>query len=93
MSNFKSIKDYFSNDKTFVVPYYQRGYKWSLQKNTKRGDLHLSLLLSDLKNEFENSLQQAIQESMFYNPSLSFEQLIGRMQELKARINNLPIVI
>jgi hypothetical protein len=57
MSNFKSIKDYFGNNKTFVVPYYQRGYKWSLQKNTKRGDLHLSLLLSDLKSEFENSLQ------------------------------------
>lgn len=57
MSNFRSIKEYFSDDKTFVVPYYQRGYKWSLQKNTKRGDLHLSLLLSDLKNEFQNSLR------------------------------------
>ncbi len=57
MSNFKSIKEYFSEDTTFVVPYYQRGYKWSLQKNTKRGDLHLSLLLLDLKNEFQNSLR------------------------------------
>jgi hypothetical protein len=32
---------------------------------------------------------QAMQESMLYNPSLPFEKLIERMQELKTRINNL----
>jgi hypothetical protein len=32
----------------------------------------------------------AMQESMLYNPSLPFDKLIIRMQELKARINNLP---
>jgi len=32
---------------------------------------------------------QSMQESMFYNPSLSFDKLIGRIQELKSRINNL----
>jgi hypothetical protein len=32
---------------------------------------------------------QAMQESMLYNPSLPFDKLIGRMQELKTRINNL----
>jgi hypothetical protein len=53
MSNFKSLMDYFNHNNTFVVPYYQRGYKWSLQKNPKKGDLHLSLLLSDLKSEFQ----------------------------------------
>ena len=31
----------------------------------------------------------AMQESMFYNPSLSFDKLIERMRELKKRINNL----
>lgn len=55
MSNFKSIKEYFSDSRLFVVPYYQRGYKWSLQKNTKRGDLHLKLLLTDLVNEFDKA--------------------------------------
>lgn len=57
MSNFKNLKEYFNDTRIFVVPYYQRGYKWSLQKNTKRGDLHLSLLLQDLKSEFQNSLR------------------------------------
>ncbi len=33
---------------------------------------------------------QAMQESMLYNPSLPFNKLIERMQELKSRINNLP---
>lgn len=32
---------------------------------------------------------QAMQESMLFNPSLSFEKLIERMYELKSRINNL----
>ena len=55
MSNFKSIQEYFSDERKFVVPYYQRGYKWSLQTNTKRGDLHLSILLSDLTHEFKKA--------------------------------------
>lgn len=58
MSNFKNLSEYFSDSRKFVVPYYQRGYKWSLQKNTKRGDLHLSLLLQDLKSEFQNALRE-----------------------------------
>ncbi len=32
---------------------------------------------------------KAMQESMLYNPSLSFDKLIERMYELKSRINNL----
>lgn len=32
---------------------------------------------------------QAMQESMFYNPTLSFAQLIARIEELKSRINKL----
>lgn len=55
MSNFKSIKEYFSDRRLFVVPYYQRGYKWSLQTNIKRGELHLNLLIKDLISEFENA--------------------------------------
>lgn len=58
MSNFKNLRTYFSDARKFVVPYYQRGYKWSLQKNTKRGDLHLSLLLMDLKSEFHNAQRE-----------------------------------
>ena len=54
-SNFKNIKEYFSDTRLFVVPYYQRGYKWSLQKNAKRRDLHLKLLLLDLLTEFEKA--------------------------------------
>ena len=33
----------------------------------------------------------SMQESMIYNPSLSFEKLIARLNELKARINSLHI--
>lgn len=33
---------------------------------------------------------QIMQESMLYNPSLPFNKLIERIQELKSRINNLP---
>jgi hypothetical protein len=58
MSNFKNLREYFSDTRKFVVPYYQRGYKWSLQRNTKRGDLHLSLLLHDLKSEFQNAVRE-----------------------------------
>jgi hypothetical protein len=34
---------------------------------------------------------QAMQESMFYNPSLSFEQLIGRIKTLKERVNAIKL--
>jgi hypothetical protein len=34
---------------------------------------------------------QLMQQSMFYNPSISFDQLIERMHELKSRINRLII--
>lgn len=34
---------------------------------------------------------KAMQESMLYNPSLSFDKLIERMYELKNRINNLTL--
>ncbi len=33
---------------------------------------------------------ETMQQSMFYKPSLPFAKLIKRIQELKARINNLP---
>ncbi len=57
MSNFKSVKKYFfSNQSTFVVPYYQRGYKWSLLKNKKKNKLHLVVLFDDLITEFQASL-------------------------------------
>lgn len=58
MSNFKSLGEYFSDKRLFVVPYYQRGYKWSLQRNDKRGDLHLKILLNDLKVEFNNAQRE-----------------------------------
>ncbi len=57
MSNFKTLAQYFSDRRLFVVPYYQRGYKWSLQKNEKRGDLHLRLLLTDFKREFNSAIR------------------------------------
>ena len=57
MSNFRSVKKYFfSNQSTFVVPYYQRGYKWSLLKNIKKNKLHLVVLFEDLITEFEESM-------------------------------------
>jgi uncharacterized protein with ParB-like and HNH nuclease domain len=76
MSNFKSIKEYFSGEKTIVVPYYQRGYKWSLQKNSKRGDLHLNLLLLDLKNEFQYSLRngQIIKNYEYYLQGITVKE-------------------
>ncbi len=52
MSIFRSVHQYFSTPKTFVVPYYQRGYKWSLQQNLKKRKKHLEVLLDDLIDEF-----------------------------------------
>lgn len=42
----------------------------------------------DIIEDWEKDYQ-AMQESMLYNPSLPFNKLIERMQELKSRINNL----
>jgi hypothetical protein len=51
-----SVEEYF-REHTFVIPYYQRGYKWSLLKN-KNGKIHLKQLLDDLKQAFEKTPEQ-----------------------------------
>lgn len=42
----------------------------------------------DIKGEWEKDYK-TMQESMLFNPSLSFDNLLDRMQELKMRINNI----
>ncbi|RLD62779.1 MAG: hypothetical protein DRJ01_05430 [Bacteroidetes bacterium] len=49
-NNFVSVKEYFEKG-TFVVPYYQRGFKWSLLKIDGE-HTHLEQLLSDLIKAF-----------------------------------------
>lgn len=49
--NFVTVREYFQQGK-FVVPCYQRGYKWSLFKNTE-GRTHLKQMLEDIKEAFE----------------------------------------
>lgn len=36
---FKNIKEYFSVNKQFVIPNYQRGYKWSVKKGANQSAL------------------------------------------------------
>ncbi len=46
---FKSIKDFlFQKDKTFIIPNYQRGYKWAVKKNNKQSAVEK--LIKDLIN-------------------------------------------
>ena len=49
--SFLSVKEYFEKG-NFIIPYYQRGFKWSLLTNEK-GNTHLEQLLIDLKNDFK----------------------------------------
>ena len=46
--NFYSVEEYFKKG-TYVIPYYQRGYKWSLGEE---GKTSLDKLLEDLKKAF-----------------------------------------
>jgi len=43
----------------------------------------------EIRAEWEKDYK-FMQESMLFNPSLSFDKLLNRMQELKTRINNIP---
>lgn len=43
---FKNIREYFSTNKQFVIPNYQRGYKWSVKNNKNLSALEI--LCNDL---------------------------------------------
>lgn len=52
---FVSVKEYFQKGR-FIVPCYQRGYKWSiLYSYDDKTRTHLELLLHDLSESFKNS--------------------------------------
>lgn len=55
-ASFKTIGSLFDTEKTFVIPNYQRGYKWAVQnyKNGIAQESHLQRLLHDLWNAFKN---------------------------------------
>lgn len=55
-ASFKTIGSLFDTEKTFVIPNYQRGYKWAVQnyKNGVAQESHLQRLLHDLWNAFKN---------------------------------------
>ena len=53
--NFVTIREYFQKGK-FIVPCYQRGYKWSLLKNNNK--THLEQLLDDIYESFHSNYNQ-----------------------------------
>ncbi len=48
-----SIREFFSKDKYFYVPTYQRGYKWGVPVSEKPEECAVSILLNDIKNAID----------------------------------------
>lgn len=61
MDNKKNIKEYFEIG-TFVVPEYQRGYKWSVQDRDK--DSSLEFFISSLKEAFMDNVKEYFIEAV-----------------------------
>lgn len=58
-TNFKTLKEYLYPDngkKRFVIPNYQRGYKWSVRKDN--GETSVEYLLSSLCDSYRNNPTQ-----------------------------------
>ena len=61
MGNKINIEDYFKKGK-FVVPEYQRGYKWSVKKETEVSSLEY--FIQSLKTAFRNNLKEYFIEAV-----------------------------
>lgn len=58
-TNFKTLKEYLypdSGNKTFVIPSYQRGYKWSVREGDN--ETSVEYLVSSLINSYNNNRSQ-----------------------------------
>lgn len=57
-TEFKSIKEFlFQENRTFIVPNYQRGYKWAVRIKSENPTA-VEKLISDLNNAFNANKQQ-----------------------------------
>ena len=58
-TNFKTLKEYFYPDngsKIFIIPSYQRGYKWSVKES--KDETSVEYLVSSLINSYHNNPNQ-----------------------------------
>ncbi|MDP4268284.1 MAG: DUF262 domain-containing protein [Bacteroidota bacterium] len=60
-STIKTIREYFEGNHTFVIPNYQRGYKWgvpSKRENNEEGEEAVGVLMESLLNAFSQDLNE-----------------------------------
>ena len=55
MSNIKTVREYMDGNNTFVIPNYQRGYKWGVPDSN--GNCAVSVLMDDLITAFKNEAE------------------------------------
>ena len=53
------LKGYLAKGKTFVIPYYQRGYVWGKQRNGE--DDSVTYLMKDIRNRYESDSELFLQ--------------------------------
>ena len=57
-TSFKNIEEYlFQDNKTFIIPNYQRGYKWAVIEKDKK-ESAVEKLMADLINAFNKNKEQ-----------------------------------
>ena len=65
-----SIREYFSLDKKFIIPSYQRGYKWGIAG--KNGKTAAQILVRDIK-----SAMQRNQASQYFIQGITMSGIKG----------------
>ncbi|TAG85692.1 MAG: DUF262 domain-containing protein [Bacteroidetes bacterium] len=64
-SNFKTIQQYFADAKKFIIPYYQRGYKWGVPNQNGTAKCSVEKLMQDIINAFQSSKFQSSKTEYF----------------------------
>ena len=64
MNTAPSIREYFQNE-TFVIPNYQRGYKWGIKDSD--GQCAVSVLMDDLLNAKANNKTEYFVQGVTYH--------------------------
>jgi len=56
-NSFRTIKEYFEQTKEFIIPNYQRGFKWGVPHGATN-ECSISILMDDLINAFKNNMPE-----------------------------------
>lgn len=79
-NNFKTIQQYFADANKFIIPYYQRGYKWGVPNQNGEAKCSVDKLMLDLINAFQSNKSEYFLQGVTVSETTEGTTLIDGQQ-------------